>query len=122
MILFDTLEVFNVSPSCSFVFSPLFSYRILKMVALAPSGASYQHNLSNDQSSSGDSNSPADRQKVFRRVLPGSSRNSPVIYSPQHCQHQRQFTVRNAANTRDNLQSATLSIPETIYSQQHCQY
>ena len=36
------------------------------------SGASFQHNLSMDQYSSGDSNSLADSQKVMRRMLPGS--------------------------------------------------
>ena len=53
MILLDSLEVFNVSASSSFLYLSVFSYRIFKNGRL--SGASFQHNSSNDQFSSGDS-------------------------------------------------------------------
>ena len=43
MILLDSLEVFNVSASSSFLHLSAFSYRIFKNGRL--SGASYEHNL-----------------------------------------------------------------------------
>ena len=76
MILLHRSEVFHVSASSYFLLSSSFSYRIFENDSL--SGASFQHNLSNDHYSSGDSNSLADSQKVRRRVLPGSPRSSPV--------------------------------------------
>ena len=48
------------------LFLSAFSYQIFKNCCL--SGASFQHNLSNDQYSSGDTNSLADCQQVLRRV------------------------------------------------------
>ena len=47
MILWDSLEVFNVSESSIFLFLAAFSYKIFKNALL--SGASFQHNSSKDQ-------------------------------------------------------------------------
>ena len=74
MILLQRLEVFIISASSLFLFLSSFSYRIFKNGRL--SGASFQHNSSNDQYSSGYSNSLAESRKVMRRMLPGSPRNS----------------------------------------------
>ena len=57
MILLRILEVFIISASSLFLFLSSFSYRIFKNGRL--SGASFQHNSSNDQYRSGDSNSLA---------------------------------------------------------------
>ena len=56
-ILLDRLEVLNVSASGLFLFMSVFSYRIFKNGLL--SGASFLCSSSNDQYSSGDSNSLA---------------------------------------------------------------
>ena len=68
MILLERSEVFSISASSFFLFSLPFSYSIFKNGRL--SGASFQHNSSNDHYSSGDSNSLAHSQKVMRRMLP----------------------------------------------------
>ena len=58
---------FLIFPRQVFIlFLSAFSYQIFKNCCL--SGASFQHNLSNDQYSSGDTNSLADCQQVLRRV------------------------------------------------------
>ena len=58
---------FLIFPRQVFIlFLSTFSYQIFKNCCL--SGASFQHNLSNDQYSSGDTNSLADCQQVLRRV------------------------------------------------------
>ena len=57
MILLDRLEVFIISVSCFFFILLPFSYSKFKNGCL--SGASYQHNSSNDHYRYGDSNSLA---------------------------------------------------------------
>ena len=57
MILLDRLEVFIISASGFYLLLTEFSCRIFKNGR--PAGASFQHNSSNDQYSSGDSNSLA---------------------------------------------------------------
>ena len=86
MILLQRLQVFIISVSSLFLFLSSFSYRIFKNGRL--SGASFQHNSSNDQYRSGDSNSLAESRKVMRRMLPGSPRSSlefPGKLVPQIC-------------------------------------
>ena len=67
---------FNISAEFFCLFLSSLPYRILKNGRL--SGASFQHSLSKDQYSSGDSNSLADSQKVMRKMLPGDPRSSPA--------------------------------------------
>ena len=96
MILLDSLEVFNVSASSSFLYLSVFSYRIFKNGRL--SGASFQHNSSNDQFSSGDSTVLRTAKKSCGECspeVPGSPRRSPEFPGkliPQICQ------LRNVRN------------------------
>ena len=63
MILLDRYQVVHCFRIMFFLLQR-FHMECLKMVALGISGASVQHNQSNDQYSSGDSNSLAEKEKA----------------------------------------------------------
>ena len=110
MILLQRLEVFIISASNSFLFLSSFSYRIFKNGRL--SGASFQHNPSNDQYRSGDSNSLAESRKVMRRMLPGSPRSSlefPGKLVPQICRQGQLWNVNHSKGIDKKWKFASVS-------------